>query len=147
METTPKADGGQRHGGNAKAVYVYPFEHYDSWFREIGTLFPVPSFGENITLEGITEEEVRVGDIWHWGAAELVVASRRQPCHKLRSHLRIEEIESRMWQNGACGWYMRVITPGIVPTCGKIKITHTESSAASIADVFREKRAARTRPT
>lgn len=147
VDTKPKPDGRQLHGGNAKAVYVYPFEHYDSWFRELGTLLQVPSFGENITLEGITEADVHVGDIWTWGDAELVVASPRQPCHKLRSHLCIDDIEARMWQNGYCGWYMRVQTPGVVPTHGKIEITHTESSAPTIADVFREKQAARTPPT
>ena len=50
------------HGGPNKAVYAYPAEHYDFWSHELGEDLPWGSFGENLTIDGFLEGEVRVGD-------------------------------------------------------------------------------------
>lgn len=72
------------HGGTDKAVYAYPSEHYAYW-RENFTGVPLSwsAFGENLTLEGVPEAEVRVGDLFRIGTAELVVTQPRLPCYKL----------------------------------------------------------------
>lgn len=148
VDTKPKADGRQLHGGNAKAVYVYPFEHYDGWYHELeNKLLTVPSFGENLTLEGLTEGEVHIGDVWQWGGALLEVSSPRQPCFKLRYFLGIDDIEEHMWRNGRCGWYLRVIEPGIVPTGGVIQVLEVKPESPTIAQVFASKTPERFRPT
>jgi hypothetical protein len=52
------------HGGPDKAVYAYPAEHLSRWNAELGTAFGVGTFGENLTVSGMLEDEVRIGDLW-----------------------------------------------------------------------------------
>jgi MOSC domain-containing protein YiiM len=72
------------HGGRDKAVYAYPSEHYDYWRQELpGRDLPPGVFGENLTTEGLLENEIHVGDEFRVGSARLVVTQPRQPCFKL----------------------------------------------------------------
>src|SRR6476469_708276 len=60
------------HGGVDKAVYAYPLEHYAPWRHERPALAPklVPGFfGENLTTEGLLEDDVLVGDVFRAGTA------------------------------------------------------------------------------
>src|SRR5579863_1470461 len=60
------------HGGEHKAVYAYPVEHYEYWRHELpGMELPFGVFGENLTVEGLTEPRVNVGDRFRVGDAEL----------------------------------------------------------------------------
>lgn len=140
VETKPKADGRQLHGGNEMAVYVYPAEHYDLWRDELGLHLPMPSFGENLTCAGIDEYTARIGDKWRWGEALLEISKPRQPCYKLKWHLGVDDIEERMWSNGRCGWYLRVLEPGIVPTRGYVEVVDQNGYAATVAEVLETKR-------
>ena len=87
--TTLNLEGDQQsdlsvHGGVDKAVYAYPSEHYPYWRRELPqTDFPWGVFGENLTIEGLLEENVRIGDHLRVGSAEFVVTQPRMPCFKL----------------------------------------------------------------
>ena len=56
------------HGGLNKAVYAYPLEHYARWSEELGRDDLCPGqFGENLTVEGLMEEAVRLGDTFRVG--------------------------------------------------------------------------------
>ena len=69
------------HGGWEKAVYAYPSEFYALWRKERPELdLPWSKFGENLTTEGLLDEEVNVGDRFRIGSAELVVTEPRLPC-------------------------------------------------------------------
>src|SRR5512134_3164444 len=62
------------HGGPNKAVYAYPSEHYDYWRRELpGVELPWGTFGENLTVEGLFEDQLNIGDQFRIGSAELTV--------------------------------------------------------------------------
>jgi len=69
------------HGGADKALLAYASEHYPGWARHMG-IESVPSgaFGENVTLAGLDEEKVCIGDTWRLGAAAVQVSQPRQPC-------------------------------------------------------------------
>ena len=69
------------HGGPDKAVYAYPAEHLPVWNAELGTAFGLGTFGENLTTEGMLEDEVRIGDVWVWGDARLQIVQPRSPCY------------------------------------------------------------------
>src|SRR6266851_3048294 len=72
------------HGGIHKAVYAYPAEHYEYWRRQLpGVDLPWGMFGENLTTEGLLENEVNIGDQFRIGSAELVASQPRLPCYKL----------------------------------------------------------------
>ena len=68
------------HGGAYKAVYCYPFSHYDFWKRDlVDRELPLGMFGENFTTEGMLETSVHIGDRFSVGSAEVVVTQPRLP--------------------------------------------------------------------
>ncbi len=73
----------QVHGGPKKAVCAYPSEHYDYWRKELpGVEFPWGSFGENLTVSGLSEDKLRIGDSLQIGSSELAVTKPRLPCSR-----------------------------------------------------------------
>lgn len=103
------------HGGVDKAVCVYPTEHYEYW-RKILHLPELShgAFGENFTTLGLTEQEVCIGDVFQVGSATVQISQPRQPCWKLARRWRIKDLAAQVERAGYTGWYLRVLTPGIV---------------------------------
>jgi MOSC domain-containing protein YiiM len=56
------------HGGEQRAVFVYQLDSYRHWEGELGRDDLVcGQFGENFTIEGLTDEQVCVGDRYQIG--------------------------------------------------------------------------------
>lgn len=125
------------HGGPDKAVYAYPAEHLPTWNGELGTAFGPGLFGENLSTEGLREDEVRIGDVWAWGEARLQVTQPRSPCYKLAMATERPDLGKRMVANGRTGWYLRVLTPGRVPVAGPIRIEARHPAAVSVLQAHR----------
>jgi MOSC domain-containing protein YiiM len=123
------------HGGPDKAVYVYPTEHYPAW-QDDGFAVDVGGMGENVALAGITERQVRLGDVWRWGPAVVQVSQPRAPCFKLALHTGRGDIGPRMIRTGRTGWYLRVLEPGIVPTRGQFVLDQRDGEAPTIHELF-----------
>jgi MOSC domain-containing protein YiiM len=103
------------HGGPAKAVYVYPLEHYAFWQDELSVELPLGAFGENITVEGLPlEDEIALGDRMRAGTAELVVTQPRLPCYKLGLRFGREQMVKEFLASGRSGYYLAVATEGSV---------------------------------
>jgi MOSC domain-containing protein YiiM len=125
------------HGGRDKAVFSYPSEHLATWSEETGRHFGPGSFGENVTLAGGSEADVCIGDVWRWGDAAVQVAQPRFPCFKLAMHTGVPDIEQRFVDAGRCGWYLRVLRPGEVPTRGEMALEDRDAAALSVLDAHR----------
>ena len=96
------------HGGRDKAVYAYPSEHYDYWRAELpGRELPPAAFGENLTTEGLLEDEIHVGDEFRVGSARLVVTQPRQPCFKLGMRFDDPRMVKRFFLAGRPGDLLR----------------------------------------
>lgn len=103
------------HGGPDKAVLAYAAAHYPGWREALGIAELAPGgFGENLTVEGLDEESVCLGDVWRVGGAVLEVSQPRQPCWKLARRWRIPDLALRVQESGRGGWYLRVLTEGDV---------------------------------
>jgi MOSC domain-containing protein YiiM len=108
------------HGGLSKAVYAYPTEHMPFWQaqrREQGvTLFdetlPPGFMGENLSLQGLLETDVWVGDELHFAHCVLRVTEPRQPCFKFNAVMGFNQASKTMAQSGFCGFYLAVDEPG-----------------------------------
>ncbi|HUJ02601.1 MAG TPA: MOSC domain-containing protein [Rhizomicrobium sp.] len=100
------------HGGPDKAVYAYPAGNWGWWEREIGLACAPATFGENLTLEGADEDDIRIGDRFQWGEAILEVAQPRMPCFKFAIHTAKPEAPQVMMMSGKAGWYFRVLREG-----------------------------------
>ena len=104
------------HGGLDQAVCVYPFEHYEKWNTELQLTKPliVPSFGENITPLGFSEEDVCIGDVFQMGQAVVQITQPRQPCSTLACILNRPDMIKKCVQTGRTGYYLRVLQEGMV---------------------------------
>jgi MOSC domain-containing protein YiiM len=122
------------HGGPDKAVYVYPAEHYPAW-NEDGFTLSVGEVGENVSVRGAGESQVRLGDRWSWGTAELQVSQPRSPCYKLGMRVGRKEVIPAMLTSVRCGWYLRVLRPGRVPTSGVMTLLARDGQAPTVADL------------
>ncbi|HEY9415392.1 MAG TPA: MOSC domain-containing protein [Pseudonocardia sp.] len=122
------------HGGPDKAVYVYPSEHYPAW-NAGGYELVVGAVGENVSVTGADESQVRVGDRWSWGTAEVEVSQPRSPCYKLGMRVGRKDVIPAMLKSVRCGWYLRVLRPGRVPTTGSMTLLERDPQAPTIADL------------
>jgi MOSC domain-containing protein YiiM len=103
------------HGGPDKAVYAYPAEFYELWSRARPELELGPgTFGENLTTEGLLDEEVSVGDRFRVGTAELVVTQPRLPCFKLGIRMGSDAFVTEFLERGLLGFYLAVAHEGEV---------------------------------
>ena len=124
------------HGGADKAVYVYPFEHYPFWRRELPEMdLPWGMFGENFTTEGMLEEAVRIGDQIQIGSAEFVVTQPRMPCYKLSIRFGRPDIVKRFLQSGRTGFYLAVLREGEVTASDSIELLARDEHGVTVADV------------
>jgi MOSC domain-containing protein YiiM len=114
LETDVQADR-RVHGGPDKAVYGYAASHYAAWtadFPELAERFVPGGFGENLTIDGVDEADLCVGDVHGIGSVRLQVCQPRQPCFKLAMRFGNTRLPKAMVRNGRSGWYYRVLTPG-----------------------------------
>jgi len=117
------------HGGIEKAVYAYPSEHYDFWNTLLGQecqqtiALSHGELGENLTITGLLEADVYIGDRWRIGAAELAVVKLREPCFKFNAKLGFNGAAKAMLKNAYSGWYLRVLKPGLISAGNSIDVT------------------------
>lgn len=104
------------HGGIYKAAYVYSVENYKFWSDELSRrdFVPAGQFGENFTTDGMTDETVHIGDVFHIGGALVEVTQPRVPCFKLGIRMGIEGFHKQFAENCRVGFYLRVLEEGEV---------------------------------
>ena len=126
------------HGGTHKAVYGYPFEHYGYWRRELPDVaFSWGKFGENLTTEGLLEDDLYIGDRLQVGSAVLMVTQPRMPCYKLALKFKRDDMIKRFLRSGRSGFYFLVIEPGEVQAGSSIEILSRDPNRVSVADIPR----------
>jgi MOSC domain-containing protein YiiM len=105
------------HGGTEKAVHHYPSDHYPFWRETLGDPaldFGPGRFGENIASEGVTEDDICIGDLISIGTALFEVSQGRQPCWKIATHTRFDEMAHLIQKSLRTGWYYRVVRTGAI---------------------------------
>jgi len=128
------------HGGVEMAVHHYPREHYAAWAAEIGPheLLAAPGgFGENLSTDGLTEDQVWIGDTFRLGSALVEVSQGRQPCWKIDHKFQRKGITARVIETVRCGWYYRVLEPGAVAEGDTLELIERGHEGWSVALVFR----------
>jgi MOSC domain-containing protein YiiM len=101
------------HGGPDQALLMYDGEHYPRWRAEWGVSdLGAGGFGENLTVAGLSEESVCVGDILEIGAVRLRVTATRQPCATLARRHQRRDLVREVYETGRSGWYLRVLEEG-----------------------------------
>ena len=126
------------HGGAEKAVYAYPSEYYELWSRERPELVVGPgAFGENLTTEGLLDEDVSVGDRFRVGTAELVVTQPRLPCFKLGIRMGRDAFVTEFLGRGLLGFYLAVAREGEVAAGDAIVEIERDTRGFRVTEVAR----------
>ena len=125
------------HGGVDKACYLYSADHYSYWQSLYPKLkMPWGMFGENLTVEGLHEAKVNIGDIFKIGEAVVQATQPRQPCFKLEFRFNDREIVRKFVESGFSGVYVRVLEKGSVKAGDSMKLIEKKESL-SIQEVYR----------
>lgn len=132
------------HGGIAKAVYAYPSEHHGFWqtvraqagVAAWGEALPPGLFGENLTIEGLLENQVWIGDVLRFPDCDLAVSEPRFPCAKFDAVMGFPHAAKLMTQSAWCGWYLAVRVPGTI-TAGQMFTVVPGPREVGIAELFR----------
>ena len=121
------------HGGIHQAVYAYPAEHYGHWQDALSEpSFPPGTFGENLTLSGLMETEVCIGDVHRIGETVLQVTSPRIPCFKLGHKLGRPDILKPFLQSGRCGFYYRVLEEGALAAGDPVELVARDPRGVTV---------------
>src|SRR6185503_17453025 len=126
------------HGGEYKAVYCYPIEHYDYWKEELpGRELPMAVFGENFTTQGLTEDSVHLGDEFAIGSAQVVVTQPRLPCYKLGVRFQSDDMVKRFLASGRTGFYLAVTREGVVGAGDAVTLIARDPNAVPVSEITR----------
>lgn len=128
----------QNHGGPEKAVYGYPSEHYPYWQAEFPDLqLPWGMFGENLTTQGLTEDQVYIGDRFRIGSAVVEVVQPRFPCSKLAMKFGAADMVRRFLHSERSGFYFGVVEEGFLSAGDRLEPIGGGGSGVSVRDIVR----------
>ena len=126
----------EAHGGEFKAVYAYPTEHYPFWRGELpGRELPWGAFGENLSTEGLVESEACIGDLYRIGSARLRVTQPRFPCSRLALRHEQDDIVERFLHSLRSGIYFAVEEEGELATGDEILLERRGGSGITVREV------------
>lgn len=132
------------HGGLGKAVYAYPSEHYPFWktVRSQAQValwdeeLPFGSLGENLTLQGVVESDLWIGDLLRFPDCQLAVSQPRFPCFKFVAAMGFRHASKLMIESAWCGAYLAVRVPGTI-AAGQSFAIEPGPRQVGITEVFR----------
>jgi MOSC domain-containing protein YiiM len=127
----------QVHGGEFKACYLFSANHYPHWKN----LYPQLTWnygmlGENLTVEGLDETQLHVGDIYKLGSALIEVTQPREPCTTFAAKMGTADIMQQFINHGRPGTYVRVLQQGFVNVGDTIELVEKARNSVSIAEFF-----------
>jgi MOSC domain-containing protein YiiM len=124
------------HGDVDKAVYAYPAEHYDYWQQELPDVeLPWGAFGENLTIEGLLETAVNIGDRFRVGSAEIKATQPRFPCFKLNLKFERDDMVKRFANSYRTGVYFSVVQEGEIGAGDLVELVSRDENNVTVADI------------
>lgn len=125
------------HGGADKACYLYSADHYPFWKQKYPNLkWEWGMFGENLTVGGLDESEIRIGDSFLVGEAVVQVTQPRQPCFKLGVRFANQKMVNEFWSAPYSGIYVRILQSGNVAKGDYFSLIERNADSLSVNQVF-----------
>jgi MOSC domain-containing protein YiiM len=124
------------HGGPDKAACVYPVEHRPRWERQLGRELAPGRFGENLSVAGLLERDVCIGDVFVLGDAGVQVNQPRGPCYKLAARWGDKTIPDLMAKAATSGYFFRVLDEGGVRAGDELRLIERRTDV-TVAEVMR----------
>lgn len=122
------------HGGEEKAIFANSYENYKEWSEFLGGEVPFGALAENLTISGLHESNVCLGDIHKIGDATLQVSQPRKPCWKIAKRWNNKKFTHEIYATGLTGWYYRVIEEGFLGAGDEVVLLSSEAEQVSILD-------------
>ena len=126
------------HGGPEQAILLYSAGHYPGWQAELGRALPFGAFAENLTIDGLDETTVCIGDIYRIGRVRLQVTKPRIPCWKISRRWKMPHLTKRVTQTNRTGWYCRVLQEGRIESGQQVELLSRPDAEQTIAQAFQE---------
>jgi ferredoxin-NADP reductase/MOSC domain-containing protein YiiM/ferredoxin len=124
------------HGGEQRAVFVYQMDSYRYWERELGRNDFVPGqFGENFTIEGLSDDEACIGDRYRIGAAVFEITQPRVTCYRVGIRMNDPRIPALLVSHHRPGFYFRVLEEGEVQAGDEIIKLASGPEGMTVAEV------------
>jgi ferredoxin-NADP reductase/MOSC domain-containing protein YiiM/ferredoxin len=124
------------HGGEHRAVFVYQIDSYRHWERELGRSdFVYGQFGENFTVEGLSDDEVCIGDRYRIGATLFEVTQPRVTCYRVGIRMNDPRIPALLVSHRRPGFYCRVLEEGEVQAGDEILKVASGPEQMTVAEV------------
>ncbi len=126
------------HGGRNKAIYAYSRDHYVCWAKELGVdALEDATFGENLAVVGLSEENVIIGDRYKIGTAVVTITQPRLPCFKLGIRIGDATFPQRFLDSGRLGMYLRVEDEGVLQCGDTFDLIDRPAHGISLHDLWR----------
>lgn len=123
------------HGGEEKAIFANSYENYEIWAKFLGfKTIPFGALAENLTISGLHESGVCLGDIHKIGSVVLQVSQPRKPCWKISKRWNNKKFTHEIYTTGLTGWYYRVLEEGFLATGDEVVLLSRGDGQISILD-------------
>ena len=127
----------KHHGGIFKACYLFSEDHYAYWQNLYPNLdFNYGIFGENLTVKGLDETKISVGDIYKIGTALVQVTQPREPCFKLGIRFGTQAILKQFIKHARPGTYVRVLEEGLIKPGDKMILVQAATNSLTTTQLF-----------
>jgi ferredoxin-NADP reductase/MOSC domain-containing protein YiiM len=124
------------HGGERRAVFVYQMDSYRYWQNHLGRNdFVYGQFGENFTVDGLSDREVCIGDRYRIGGALFEVTQPRVTCYRLGIRMNEPQMAALVVKHGRPGFYFRVLEEGKVEAGDEITRVASGAERMSVSEI------------
>ncbi len=134
---------GDEHTGDGpdldRAVCFHPLAHYRFWAAYFRRDIPIGFFGENLTLDGLVDEDVCVGDVIRCGSVVFEITQPRTPCFKQARKLGVPDFVKLILQTGKPGFLARVLQIGEIAVGDAFELIERPHPEANLVFVQRAK--------
>ncbi len=126
----------RKFGEEHHAIYAYPYEHYDHWQEQFDRHYESGQFGENLTVRGMLEDSIRIGDVIRCGSAVLQVTSPRIPCRKLNQRMGFR-FAPEFLRSRRTGYYLRVLQEGVLEAGATLELLESDPNSPTVDEFVR----------
>jgi MOSC domain-containing protein YiiM len=127
----------KNHGGVDKAIYAYSYDHYVYWERTLNRHdFDYGQFGENLTVSGLDESKLYIGDQLQAGEAIFTITQPRVPCFKLGIRFGDKHMPKKFMQAALTGIYLKVVKEGYLQAGDDLNVIKQDENRVSVKNLF-----------
>lgn len=123
------------HGGYDKAIFANASQNYPLWEEFLNKKLQFGMMGENLSIDGLCENNVCIGDIHQFSNVILQVSEPRKPCVKISKIHKNPKFTHEIFKSALGGWYYRVLQSGTIQRSGKVKILEKNPISLSVFEL------------